>query len=547
MSNRGDFVGTAPNSGNYIPAPVPANKEDLPVYVNDELLRLGGTVNGVLEGGALPPHSKLPKRYKEGMIMNFSEAVGDGVDSSGVWLYKKAKWWKLIDDPTAITEEIYEEIGKIEAEIDLVDEELIKLNADLDNLNDVELPALQANLDNLNNVELPAVQDELTRVEGELTTLNDTTIPSINDELSQLDTDLSTLDNKFPIGTTDISDDAISTPKLQANSVHADKIIANAISADKIAANAVTTAKLKALSVTADKIVANAITADKIAANTITGDKIRANTINGDRIIANTINGDRIIANTINGDNIIANTIGADKLVANSITGGKISSATTIRAGSGNQSAYLDGADSTWRLYAGSSTPASAPFRVDKDGNLYANSGTFGGKVYAQMVEGDFTDTVTKKFDTNNKISWTSSSGNPGYVTPIDLFNLKIRYPKPYKRIVRIDPIRFDMDSGGGSQWYHMIVHKQYLNPVTGVPEGPEQGIVGSYDAAWAVYDDGQRKFNSSPVVHFEVPINEAAQYRISIGVESNTTGGGTRRQVVSCSLFKQGTELSFV
>lgn len=408
MSNRGEFVGIGPTSGNYIPSPVPSEQKDLPVYVNDELLRMGGTLNGILEGGALPPHSKLPKRVREGMIMNFSQDVGGGVDSSGVWLYKKDKWWKLIDDPSGITGEISEEIGKIEDELTLVDEELENLNRDL-----------------------------------------------------------STLDGKFPIKEVDISDNAISAPKIQANAITADKILANSI--------------------------------------------------------------------------------GADKLVANSITGGKISSATTIRAGTGNQSASLDGADSTWRLYAGSSTPTNAPFRVDKDGNLFANSGTFGGKIYAQMVDGDFTNTITKKFDNGNKITWTNSDGQSGQVIPIDLFDLKIRYPKPYKRIVRIDPIRFDMNSGGSAQWYHMIVHKRYLNPATGVPEGPEQKIVGDYDAAWAVYDDSQRKFNSSPIVHFEVPDGDAAQYRISIGIESNTTGGETRRQVVSCSLFKQGTELSFV
>ncbi len=224
MSNRGEFVGTAPTSGNYIPAPTPAEQEDLPVYINDELLRLGGVVNGVLEGGSLPPHSELPKRYKEGMIMNFSSAVGDGVDSSGVWLYKKAKWWKLIDDPTTITDEIYEKIAEVEKEI--------------------------------------------SDAEADIKHLNEVTLPEVKADLAQANQDLAELDGKFPIGETDIKDNSISTPKLQANSVNADKILANSITGDKIVAN----------SITGDKIKANSISADKIVANSITGDKIKAGT-----------------------------------------------------------------------------------------------------------------------------------------------------------------------------------------------------------------------------------------------------------------------------
>lgn len=460
MSNRGDFVGTAPDSGIYVPSPTPAEQEDLPVYINDELLRVGGIVNGVLEGGALPPHSKLPKRYKEGMIMNFSKDVGDGVDSSGVWLYKNSKWWKLIDDPTTITDEIYEKIAEVEKEIS-------DAEADIKNLNEVILPQVQADL------------------------------AQANADLTQANKDLATLEGMFPIGSTDIKDDSISTPKLQTNSVNADKILANSITANKIKANAVT----------ADKIVANAITADKIASNSISSDKI----------------------------------------VANTITGAKISSTTTITAGSGNDVAKLDGSNATWRVYAGNSNPANAPFRVDKDGNLFAETGTFGGTIYAEKVSGDFTDTITKKFDTDNHITWTDKDGSPNIVKPIDIFTVKISKAKPYTRMVRVDPIRFDMNNGSGSQWYHILVYRQYLNTVTGIPEGPEQQIVGNYEAAWAVYDDPQRKFNASPAVFFEILPNLAASYRIAIGIEHNTTGGSTLKQTAAVTLFKQGTELSFI
>lgn len=56
--------------------------------------------------------------------------------------------------------------------------------------------------------------------------------------------DLSELEGKFPITETDIADDAISSPKLQANSVLTEHLIAFAVTAGKIAANAVTAEKI---------------------------------------------------------------------------------------------------------------------------------------------------------------------------------------------------------------------------------------------------------------------------------------------------------------
>lgn len=74
-----------------------------------------------------------------------------------------------------------------------------------------------------------------------------------------------------------IEDDAISTPKLQANAIVAGKIAANAVTADTIATNAVTASKILAGAVTADKINTGAVTASKIASEAVTADKILAN------------------------------------------------------------------------------------------------------------------------------------------------------------------------------------------------------------------------------------------------------------------------------
>jgi hypothetical protein len=64
---------------------------------------------------------------------------------------------------------------------------------------------------------------------------------------------------------TQISDDAISTPKLKANAVTAQKILAEAVTADKLAANSVTAAKIQAGAVSADKI--NVTKLDAISAD----------------------------------------------------------------------------------------------------------------------------------------------------------------------------------------------------------------------------------------------------------------------------------------
>lgn len=102
MSDRGKALDLGPNAGVYKSAPTPSESEDMPTYINDELLRLGGIVNSILEGGALPPQTKMPIRTKEGMMVYFSEALNEDIWSAGVYLYREGRWWKIIDDPSQI-------------------------------------------------------------------------------------------------------------------------------------------------------------------------------------------------------------------------------------------------------------------------------------------------------------------------------------------------------------------------------------------------------------------------------------------------------------
>lgn len=65
------------------------------------------------------------------------------------------------------------------------------------------------------------------------------TIPVDSTTLTVIDEELEGLEDRFPIETVDISDEAVTAPKVAANAVTADKIAANAVTAGKIAANQV--------------------------------------------------------------------------------------------------------------------------------------------------------------------------------------------------------------------------------------------------------------------------------------------------------------------
>jgi len=108
------------------------------------------------------------------------------------------------------------------------------------------------------------------------------------------------------ITSTQISDDAISTPKLQANSVTANEIATNAITAGKISANAVESDKIAANAITSVKILAGSVTANKINVTTLA-----AITANLGTITAGSINAALVTITNLNANNITTGTIRA--------------------------------------------------------------------------------------------------------------------------------------------------------------------------------------------------------------------------------------------
>lgn len=119
---------------------------------------------------------------------------------------------------------------------------------------------------------------------------------------------------------TQITDLAISTPKLAANAVTAAKIYANTITANEIATNTITTNQIASHTITAANIAALTITAGELAANSVTAGKIAATAIDAMTITGATIrtaaNGARAVMNSSglygydSGENVIFSLVG---------------------------------------------------------------------------------------------------------------------------------------------------------------------------------------------------------------------------------------------
>jgi hypothetical protein len=123
---------------------------------------------------------------------------------------------------------------------------------------------------------------------------------------------------------TEISDNAITTPKLVAGAVVAGKIAADAVGANEIVANAVTAAKIAAGAVVAGKIAADAVTANEIAANAITAAKIAAGAVVAGKIAADAVTANEISANAVTAAKIAAGAVVAGKIAADAVTANEI-------------------------------------------------------------------------------------------------------------------------------------------------------------------------------------------------------------------------------
>lgn len=72
-----------------------------------------------------------------------------------------------------------------------------------------------------------------------------------------------------------------------------------------------------------------------------------------------------------------------------------IASKARFVAGFKDDVVIMDGQDPTWRFWAGKADAATAPFRVDKDGNVVATSMTLSGYLQVGQAAGDTASTIT--------------------------------------------------------------------------------------------------------------------------------------------------------
>lgn len=163
--------------------------------------------------------------------------------------------------------------------------------------------------------------------------------------ITQEDRDLASLiDSRFPIGSSDIKDgavtsskipsntiqsthikeDTITTDHLQAKSITSDKIEAGQIKAEHILADQIKTEHLKANSIDASKIKADAIESEHIKAGAIESEHIQANQIKANHIASGSIETDHIKAGQIVSSHILADQINTNHIKANAITSDKI-------------------------------------------------------------------------------------------------------------------------------------------------------------------------------------------------------------------------------
>ena len=152
------------------------------------------------------------------------------------------------------------------------------------------------------------------------------------------------------ITTTQITDNAISSPKISAGAITAGKIDAGAVTAGTIAANAITAGTISAGAVNTAELAAGAVNASKIASNTITAGQIAANTITAGQIAAGTITADKMNVSSLSAISANIGTITGGSLTGVTFTANGSLGTVTINPSTG-QVAGTNGSASTY-LYA---------------------------------------------------------------------------------------------------------------------------------------------------------------------------------------------------
>ena len=446
MSSITEIIG--PRSGRYKAGPTPKETEDLPVHVNDELLSLGGIVNDILEGGAFPPQGQLPPRWREGMMMYFIQPlddvyVGGALDgskvitSAGIWLYRRERWWKMIDDPSSIVGQVF-----IYRRTDTSTAPNQPADSVLPPSGWAEVPPTKANKGQyiwasmstsfnentqIHSWSQPTIwsagvedgqdgQNGAPGIDGRIwkqfyKESSSTPVAPGNNYpptggwsstspqnpthpvwMTQLLIREDNTDPRYPYsfplkvsgedgatgGTGPRGDDGTDgirgTLNISKTTTHTSWNNTEATNAIKAAAT--------------DNVVR---TWDTVTLKNESVNFAETRYWNGSTWahLALFIDGDAIVKGTLAVDKLVGNWAQLDNILTGYLSATAIDSSTRLTVGSGNTVAVLSGVSSdNDRLWIGNANAGSAAFRVDKNGNLYANSGEFRGTIVANKLEG---------------------------------------------------------------------------------------------------------------------------------------------------------------
>ena len=247
----------------------------------------------------------------------------------------------------------------------------------------------------------------------------------------------------------------------------ADNIAAGTISGDKIAANAITADKVNAGAITSDKITANvAINAPTITGGTLNGANLNVGStfsVNGSsgHLIARSaditghINASsgtfagNLTGVTINAGTELTAASGKFRVDGNGLliaTGANIQGTINAIDGTFNGTVHIKGNSTIDGTVTGGNIVGTTikggeikigelatevyNFYVDKDGNLTANNGTFGGTVKADKILGDVMLATTIPLQ-----NVTCNTQNPG---PVKIVTITVT-PESFSRDVVVD------------------------------------------------------------------------------------------------------------
>ena len=244
----------------------------------------------------------------------------------------------------------------------------------------------------------------------------------------------------------------------------------------------------------------------------------------------------------VRNEDLQANSVTAAKIVAGTITGDKISSATTITAGTGNNVGVLDGADSSFRIYAGHATPASAPFRVTQAGALTATNATITGAITASSLNvtgASVTGTLAAStiilngVTLDNILDFTGSGSSRNMsigffdanTLSVTETQLKFKTPSDATLLSSFDALIADTDdftfypSSAGNSQKDTIIRKEGLITLTDLSSAPD-----ALKAANSLYvQSGSLFFDGAAVATGDIT---------SVVAGTNLNGGGTSGDV---------------